>query len=157
MVSGIVHATPSFVTLALVIPLATYRVLARSASGCVQPAAGVPVAAGAVPVTAAPRLDGHARALGPLLPLLEQPTAISPAATTSAALAATGPRGDDPPGRSRWLRHRIGRAAPRAGTVLASLLMTHHTGTAATAGTGVEPPTAPRSGQCPPRGVKVSW
>src|SRR5580692_8855140 len=112
MVSGIVHATPSFETFALVIPLATYRVLARSASGCVQPAAGRPVAAGAVPVTVAPRLEGHARALGPLLLLLEQPAAISPAATTSAALAA---------------------ASPRARTVRASLLMTHHTGTAAAA------------------------
>src|SRR5579863_6592468 len=96
MVSGIAHATPSFETFALVIPLTTYRVLARSASGCVQPAAGWPVAAGAVPETVAPRLDGHARALELLL-LLEQPTAISPAATTRAALAAASFRGDDPP------------------------------------------------------------
>src|SRR5580658_650254 len=103
MVSGIAHATPSFETFALVIPLTTYRVLARSASGCVQPAAGWPVAAGAVPVTVAPRLDGHARALELLLLLLEQPTAVSPAATTSAALAA---------------------ASLRARSVLASLRMT---------------------------------
>src|SRR5215469_12406434 len=91
MVSGIVHATPSFETFVLVIPLATYRVLARSASGCVQPAAGRPVAGGAVPVTVAARLDGHARVLGLLLPLPEQP-AIKPAATTSAAPASAGRR-----------------------------------------------------------------
>src|SRR5579863_4398308 len=89
MVSGTVHATPSFETFALVIALATYRVLARSASGCVQPAAGRPVAAGAVPVTAVPCLDGHARALELLL-LLEQPPAIRAAAITSAAPATSG-------------------------------------------------------------------
>jgi hypothetical protein len=67
IVSGIVHATPSFDTFALVIALVTYRVLARSPSGAVQPAAGWPVAAGAVPVTVAPRLDGHASVLALLL------------------------------------------------------------------------------------------
>ncbi|HEY6296070.1 MAG TPA: hypothetical protein VIX15_10445, partial [Streptosporangiaceae bacterium] len=89
-----VQATPSFETFVLVIALATSRVLARSASGSAQPAAGWAVAAGAVPLTAAPRLDGHASALEPLpLPLLlEQPPAIRPAATNSAAPAATGRR-----------------------------------------------------------------
>src|SRR5580658_4443286 len=93
MVSGIAHATPSFETFALVIPLTTYRVLARSASGAVQPAAGWPVAAGAVPVTVAPRLDGHASVLEPLVlvPLLEQP-AIRPPAITSAVPATTSRR-----------------------------------------------------------------
>src|SRR5580704_15379881 len=90
MVSGIVHATPSFETFALVIALATYRVLARFPSGAVQPAAGWPVAAGAVPETAVPVLDGHVSVLELLLLLLlllpEQP-AIRPAATTSAAPA----------------------------------------------------------------------
>jgi len=104
MVSGIVHATPSFETFALVIPLATYRVLARSASGCVQPAAGRPVAGGAVPVTVAARLDGHASVPELLLLLPEQPLAIKPAATTSAAPVTAG------------------RRAP---AVLASLLMAH--------------------------------
>jgi hypothetical protein len=93
IVSGTVHATPSLDTFALVIALATYRVLARSASGRVQPAAGRPVAAGAVPVTAAPRFDKHASVLGRLLALLEQPAAIRPAAATSAAPAAAGRRG----------------------------------------------------------------
>jgi|ERR1700691_1311057 hypothetical protein len=94
MVSGIVHATPSFETFALVIALATYRVLARFASGAVQPAAGWPVAAGAVPVTAVPRLDGHVSVLELLVLLLlpEQP-AIRPAATTSAAPATANRRG----------------------------------------------------------------
>jgi lipopolysaccharide export LptBFGC system permease protein LptF len=45
MVSGTVHATPSFVTLLLVIALATSRVAARSASGWVQPATGWTLAA----------------------------------------------------------------------------------------------------------------
>jgi len=74
--------------------LVTSRVLARSASGRVQPAAGRPVAAGAVPATAAPCLDGHARVPGALLPLLllpEQP-AIKLAATTSAATTSAGRR-----------------------------------------------------------------
>ena len=104
MVSGTVHATPSFETSALVIALATSLVFARLAPGCVQPAAGRPLAAGAFPVTAAPRLDGHVSA--PELPLLlfEQPPAIRLAATTSAAPATAGLRP----------------------TVLASLLMTHH-------------------------------
>ena len=51
--------------------------------------------AGAVPVTAVPRLDGHASVLdlpGLLLLLPEQPPAISPAATTSAAPATAGRR-----------------------------------------------------------------
>jgi len=61
IVSGTVHATPSLATFALVIALVTSRVAARSASGRVQPAAGRPVAAGAVPVTAVPDLDGHVR------------------------------------------------------------------------------------------------
>ena len=107
IVSGTVHATPSLETSALVIALATYRVFARSAPGRVQPAAGRPVAAGAVPVTAVPCLDGHARVLELLLLLLEQPPAIRPAATTSAAPATAGRR---PP------------------TVLASLLMAHAPG-----------------------------
>jgi hypothetical protein len=107
IVSGTVHATPSLETFALVIALATYRVLARFASGAVQPAAGAPVAAGAVPVTAAPRLDGHASALELLLVLLlvlEQPPATRAAAATSAAPATAG------------------RRRP---TVLATLLMAH--------------------------------
>src|ERR1700719_964836 len=91
MVSGTVHATPSFETSVLVIPLATSRVFARSAPGCVQPAAGRPVAAGAVPVTAVPGLDGHARV--PELLLLPEQPAISPAATTSAAITSAGRRG----------------------------------------------------------------
>jgi hypothetical protein len=41
-------------------------------------------------VTAAPRLDGHLSALELLLLLLEQPPAIRPAATTSAAPATAG-------------------------------------------------------------------
>src|SRR5580692_2601693 len=90
MVSGIVHATPSLETSALVIMLATSRVLARSAFGCVQPAAARPVAAGVVPVTAAPRLDGHLRPLEVLLLLLEQPPNIKPAATTSTTPATAG-------------------------------------------------------------------
>jgi hypothetical protein len=105
MVSGTVHATPSFDTSVLVIALATYRVLARSASGAVQPAAGRPVAAGAVPVTVAPRSDVQASALEPLLLLLEQPPAIKPAATTS-AVPATADR--------------------RTPAVLAGLLTAHH-------------------------------
>ena len=110
IVSGTVHATPSLETLLLVIALATSRVFAMSAPGCVQPAAGRPVPAGAVPVTAVPRLDGHASVLEllellELLLLLEQPPAIRPATTTSAAPATAG------------------RRAP---TVLASLLMSHH-------------------------------
>jgi hypothetical protein len=92
IVSGTVHATPSFETSALVIALATYRVFAKSAPGCVQPAAGRPVAAGTVPVTAAPCLDGHASVLG-LLPLLPEQPAIKPAATTSAAPATANRRG----------------------------------------------------------------
>ena len=64
-----------------------------SAPGCVQPAAGWPVPAGAVPVTAVPGLDGHARALELLLLLLEQPSAVRAAATTSAAPAITDRRG----------------------------------------------------------------
>jgi phenylacetic acid degradation operon negative regulatory protein len=94
IVSGMVHATPSFETFVLVIALATYRVLARSAFGCGQPAAGWLVAAGAVPVTVAPRLDAHASALELLLLLLllEQPPAIRPTATTSAAPATAGRR-----------------------------------------------------------------
>jgi hypothetical protein len=65
MVSGTVHATPSLETFVLVIALATSRVLARSASGCVQPAAGRPVAAGAFPVTtsAAPAAAGRRQAV----------------------------------------------------------------------------------------------
>src|SRR5580693_7286551 len=95
MVSGIVHATPRLETFALVIALATYRVLARFASGAVQPAAGAPVAAGAVPVTAAPRLDRHARALEVLVvppPVLEQPPAIRAGAATSRPPATAGRR-----------------------------------------------------------------
>ena len=92
IVSGKVHATPSLETFALVIALATSRVLAMSASGRVQPAAGLPVAAGAVPVTAVPCLDGQARVLELLLLLLEQPPAIRPAATTTAAPATAGRR-----------------------------------------------------------------
>src|SRR5579872_1701516 len=93
MVSGTVHATPRSETFVLVIELATYRVLARSASGCVQPAAGRAVAAGAVPATAAPRLDGHAVVLEPLPlpPPLEQPPS-RPAATTNAAPATASRR-----------------------------------------------------------------
>src|SRR5579859_7271929 len=91
MVSGTVHATPRSETFVLVIELATYRVLARSASGCVQPAAGRAVAAGAVPATAAPRLDGHAVVLEPLPPPLEQPPS-RPAATTKAAPATASRR-----------------------------------------------------------------
>src|SRR5579872_2068618 len=90
MVSGTVHATPSLATSALVIALATSRVFARSAPGCVQAAAAWPVAAGPVPVTAAPRLEGHVSALGLLRLLLEQPPAIRPAATTRAAPATAG-------------------------------------------------------------------
>ncbi len=104
IVSGTVHATPSFETFVLVIALATYRVFARSAPGCGPARRGPPVAAGAVPVTAVPRLDGHASVLELLLLLLEQPPAIRPAVTTSAAPATAG------------------RRAP---TVLASLLMAH--------------------------------
>jgi hypothetical protein len=86
IVSGTVHATPSVETSVLVIPLATYRVLARSPSGRAHPAAGWPVAAGAVPVTAAPCLDGHDTVPELLLLLLlEQPPAIRPIATTRAA------------------------------------------------------------------------
>ena len=81
------------------IALATSRVLARSAPGWVQPAAGWPVAAGAVPVTAVPGLDGHASVLDLLL-LLEQPPAIRPAATTSAAPATAGGGG-----RTGFLTH----------------------------------------------------
>src|SRR5579859_7936934 len=91
MVSGTVHATPRSETFVLVIELATYRVLARSASGCVQPAAGRAVAAGAVPATAAPRLDRHAVVLEPLPPPLEQPPS-RPAATTNAAPATASRR-----------------------------------------------------------------
>jgi hypothetical protein len=47
----------------------------------------------AVPVTAVPGLDGHARALDLLLLLLEQPPAVRAAATTSAAPATTDRRG----------------------------------------------------------------
>jgi hypothetical protein len=95
IVSGTVHATPRFETFVLVIALATSRVLARSAFGCVQPAAGWAVPAGAVPVTAVPCLDGHVSVLELLLLLLllpEQP-AIRPAATTSAAPATANRRG----------------------------------------------------------------
>ena len=79
------------------IALATYRVLAMSPSGRVQSAAGRPVAAGAaVPVTAVPCLDGHARVLGLLLLLLllllPEQAAIRPAATTNSAPASTGRR-----------------------------------------------------------------
>src|ERR1700734_2191900 len=75
----------------LVIALATSQVLAKSASGRVQPAAGRPVAAGVVPVTAVPCSDGHARVLGLLLLLLPEQPAIRPAATASAATACRRP------------------------------------------------------------------
>jgi hypothetical protein len=92
IVSGTVHATPSSETFMLVIALATSRVFAKSASGRVQPAAGRPVAAGAVPVTAVACLDGHARVLGPLLLLLPEQPAARPAAATSAAPATAARR-----------------------------------------------------------------
>ncbi len=100
IVSGTIHATPSCETLLLVIALATSRVFAMSAPGWVQPAAGRPVAAGAVPVTAVPGLDGHASVLELLL-VLEQPArtarpggpgaGLRPAATAkSPGMARTG-------------------------------------------------------------------
>ena len=59
--SGTVQATPSFATFELVIALATSRVLARSAPGSVQPAAGLPDGAtGLLAVTAFPVLVGQA-------------------------------------------------------------------------------------------------
>src|SRR5579859_478389 len=128
MVSGTVHATPRSETFVLVIELATYRVLARSASGCVQPAAGRAVAAGAVPATAAPRLDGHAVVLEPLPPPLEQPPS-RPAATTKAAPATASRRPIVPPAaltsspiahhspcsRRRTLSHHAGTAGRARG------------------------------------------
>jgi hypothetical protein len=104
IVSGTVHATPSRETSELVIALATSRVFARSAPGCVHPAAGWPVPAGAVPVTAVPGLLEHAvvpglvplRGLVPLPglgPLPEQPAAITPVTTASAAAASADRRG----------------------------------------------------------------
>src|SRR5579863_10147250 len=141
MVSGIAHATPSFETFALVIPLTTYRVLARSASGCVQPAAGWPVAAGAVPVTAAPRVDGHASVLELLLLLLpppEQPPAIRAVATTSAAPATTGRRAPD-------LLAALLISSPIP--VLASLTRSALTvARPARPSAGVKPPTLPEAG-----------
>jgi hypothetical protein len=60
IVSGTVHATPSLESSALVIALATSRVIAMSAPGCVQPATGRPVAAVA-PAVLATLLMAHAR------------------------------------------------------------------------------------------------
>jgi hypothetical protein len=101
MVSGTVHATPSFETSALVMALATYRVLARSAPGSVQPAAGDPVAAGAVPVTAVPGLDEQADVLAVVLLLVQPP--IRPAAIRAAAPVTT---------HRRYSPGRTGRCRP---------------------------------------------
>jgi hypothetical protein len=114
-------------------------VLAKSAFGCVQPAAGWPVAAGAVPVTVAPRLDGHASALDLLLLLLlllllEQPPAIRPTAITSAAPAAAGRRA-----QALLTSFLIAHNSPCS--VLEQL--SHQAGTAGLAAAGVEPPTPP--------------
>ena len=103
IVSGTVHATPSFETFVLVIALATYRVFATSAPGWVQPAAGRPVPAGAVPVTAVPRLDGHASVLELLL--------LS--TTTARAAAGDQARRD----HQRRACHRGPAAADRTGFV----------------------------------------
>jgi hypothetical protein len=82
--SGTVQATPSFETFVLVIALATSRVLARSAPGSVQPAAGFPVAAtGLLAVTAFPVFVGQAAAALLLLLLLPlQPPTARPAASS---------------------------------------------------------------------------
>jgi hypothetical protein len=80
-----------------VIALATSRVFAMSAPGCVQPAAGRPVAAGVLPLTAVPGLDWQARVLGLLL-LPEQPPAIKPAAATKRRAHHRGPAGSGRPG-----------------------------------------------------------
>src|SRR4029077_17427117 len=72
----------SFETFALVIVLATSRVLARSAPGRVQPAAGVPDGgAGLLAVTAFPVLAGQADAVLLVL-LVPQPPTARPAASS---------------------------------------------------------------------------
>jgi len=114
-------------------------VAARSASGRVQPAAGRPVAAGAVPVTAVPDLDGHARVLELLL-LLEQPPAIRPAATTSAAPATADRRGPIVPASLLMARR------PAVHVNLTLHLSATRVARPAWSAAGVESPTGQRGG-----------
>src|SRR5690242_5013993 len=115
--SGTVQATPSLATFELVIALATSRVLARSAPGSVQPAAGLPVAATGLLAVTACVVWAEQAGTALVLPLLLQPLAARPAASSrdppiELALEFMGPSPRGTARRSRK-RPRGGRGSAR--------------------------------------------